>query len=161
MPVPAARPDQAARAPAGRPQRLVDLAHLQDWLEPRLGRVRCVSFDVFDTLLARCIEPPDAVLERLAQLVADQLPAYSCAQVLGMRREAEHALRQEMLAQGLDHECHHDTLVQAWVVRLAGQRDVLLEPSSTPRSAALKPWPWRPSLVPWPCWAGCASSRCG
>lgn len=127
MPVPAARPDQGARAPAGRPQRLVDLAHLQDWLEPRLGRVRCVSFDVFDTLLARCIEPPDAVLERLAQLVADKLPAYSPAQVLAARREAEHALRQEMLAQGLDHECHHDTLVQAWVTRLAGQRDVLLE----------------------------------
>ena len=127
MPVPAARPDQGARAPAGRPQRLVDLAHLQDWLEPRLGRVRCVSFDVFDTLLARCIEPPDAVLERLAQLVADKLPAYSSAQVLAARREAEHALRQEMLAQGLDHECHHDTLVQAWVTRLAGQRDVLLE----------------------------------
>ena len=127
MPVPAARPDQGARAPAGRPQRLVDLAHLQDWLEPRLGRVRCVSFDVFDTLLARCIEPPDAVLERLAQLVADKLPAYSSAQVLAARREAEHALRQEMLAQGLDHECHHDTLVQAWVARLAGQRDVLLE----------------------------------
>jgi len=127
MPVPAARPDQGARAPAGRPQRLGDLAHLQDWLEPRLGRVRCVSFDVFDTLLARCIEPPDAVLERLAQLVADKLPAHSSAQVLAARREAEHALRQEMLAQGLDHECHHDTLVQAWVTRLAGQRDVLLE----------------------------------
>lgn len=131
MPAPAVRPGQAARAPAGRPQRLGDLAHLQDWLEPRLGRVRCVSFDVFDTLLARCIEPPDAVLERLAQLVAervaDKLPAYSPAQVLAARREAEHALRQEMLAQGLDHECHHDTLVQAWVTRLAGQRDVLLE----------------------------------
>lgn len=127
MPAPTVRPTQAPRAHPGRPQRLLDLAHLQDWLEPRLGRVRCVSFDVFDTLLARCIEPPETVHVRLAQLVAEKLPAHTPEHILAVRRAAEQEQRQAMLAQGLDHECHHDALVQSWVTQLVGQRDVSLE----------------------------------
>lgn len=127
MPAPTARPAQTPPAHPGRPQRLLDLAHLREWLAPRLGRVRCVSFDVFDTLVARCIEPPETVHLRLAQLVAERLPAHSPEHILAARRAAEHAQRQAMLAQGLDHECHHDALVQAWVTQLVGQRDVLLE----------------------------------
>lgn len=127
MPPPSARPEQLARAPAGRPQRLRDLADLQHWLEPRLGRVRCVSFDVFDTLVARCIEPPETVHVRLAQLLAERLPTHTPEQILAARRAAEHAQRQAVRAQGLDHECHHDALVQDWATHLAGKRDLLLE----------------------------------
>lgn len=110
-----------------RPQRLGDLAHLQNWLTPRLGRVRCVSFDIFDTLLARCIEPPEMLHERLAQQIAHKLGTHTPEQVLAARRTAEHALRQDALQRGLDHECHFDALVRQWVSHLTGQRDVLLE----------------------------------
>lgn len=110
-----------------RPQRLGALEDMQAWLLPRLGRVRCVSFDVFDTLLARCIEPPEALHERLAQLVSARLLSHSPEQVLAARRAAEHTLRQEMLQQGRDHECHFDALVQRWATQLVGQRDMLLE----------------------------------
>lgn len=127
LPVPIPPPSVAGPAPRLRPQRLAALEQVQAWLVPRLGRVRCVSFDVFDTLLARCIEPPEALHERLAQLVATRLLSHSPEQVLAARRAAEHALRQEMLQQGRDHECHFDALVQRWATQLVGQRDMLLE----------------------------------
>ncbi|TSE33465.1 glycosyltransferase [Tepidimonas charontis] len=81
--------------------------------------LQAISVDVFDTLVARCVEPPDDIVRQVAARLADRLGVPEHADyVLHMRREAEYALRQAALADGYDHECHHDELVHAWLARL-------------------------------------------
>ncbi|MBK6744554.1 MAG: HAD family hydrolase [Hydrogenophilales bacterium] len=103
-----------------RPHRVLDFVSLRAWLEARLGQYDCVSFDVFDTLLARCIEPPDDLQRRVAQLLASRLGDMSVDHVLQCRRDVEWELRRAALLEGQDHECHFDPLVEGWVTRLTG-----------------------------------------
>lgn len=110
-----------------RPHRIADFAQLQDWITGRSGHIRCVSFDVFDTLLARCIEPPDTLQRRVAELLAARIGGVTTDHVLALRREVEAQLRQSALSDGLDHECHYDPLVELWVARLRGHPDRGLE----------------------------------
>jgi predicted HAD superfamily hydrolase len=107
----------------GKPRRMKNFAALQAWLQPRLEAVRCVSFDVFDTLLARCIEPPDDLQRRVAALLAGRIGHVSAEEVLRARREVESDLRRVALSDGMDHECHFDPLVEGWVTRLVGHAD--------------------------------------
>jgi len=109
-----------------KPSRATDFAALQCWLEKRLRTVRCVSFDIFDTLLARCIEPPGALQYRIAALLAERTGQASVEAVLQIRSEVEADLRRAALSDGMDHECHFDPLVEAWVTRLVGHPDVTL-----------------------------------
>lgn len=106
--------------------RVGDFPALKRWLEARLKTTRCVSFDVFDTLLARCIEPPDELQIRVAALLADKIGHASPAEVLRARREVEAGLRHVALSDGMDHECHFDPLVEGWVTRLVGHPDAAL-----------------------------------
>ncbi len=109
-----------------KPVRAADFAALKHWLEPRLESVRCVSFDVFDTLLARCIEPPHDLQHRVATLLAKKIGHASPEVVLQVRREVESDLRRAALSDGMDHECHFDPLVEGWVTRLIGHPDAAL-----------------------------------
>jgi predicted HAD superfamily hydrolase len=106
-----------------RPQRVTDFAGLRAWLETRQGQYDCVSFDVFDTLLARCIEPPDDLQRRVAQLLSHRLDNVSVDHVLQCRRNVEGELRRAAWVEGQDHECHFDPLVDGWVTRLTGAPD--------------------------------------
>lgn len=91
------------------------------------GELRCLSFDVFDTLVQRCIEPPEWIHRRVAQELARMLGGqHDVESVWAARREAEAALRREAIAGGGDHECHFDSLLTAWVVRLCGRKDEAL-----------------------------------
>ncbi len=134
--------------------RVKDFEDLRDWLKTRLGVVRCVSFDVFDTLLARCIEPPDDIQRRVAALLAQKIGDITPDAAFDARRAMEWALRSAALSDGLDHECHFDPLVEGWVARLAGHPDPALVEfvHSTEReleSLALTAKPGARALLEW------------
>jgi FMN phosphatase YigB (HAD superfamily) len=109
-----------------RPVRVDGFDALRQWLEARMTSIRCVSFDVFDTLLARCIEPPGALQHRVAALLAERIGHASPEAVLQVRRAVEAELRHAALSGGMDHECHFDPLVEGWVARLVGHPDAAL-----------------------------------
>ncbi len=109
------------------PVRVRHLAAFRRQVEQALPGLRCVSFDIFDTLLGRCIEPPELVHRRVAEHLQRRLPdAPSIERIEAARRDAETALRQAALAEGTDHECHFDPLVEAWVSHLCGEADPAL-----------------------------------
>lgn len=97
---------------------------LRSWLQCSIDDVLCVSFDIFDTLLRRCIEPPGNLQRRVAELLADRLDMgiHSDA-ILQARLETEAELRRSALFNGRDHECHFDSLAEDWIRRLVGDSD--------------------------------------
>lgn len=112
-------------------QRVGGFSALRRIVDQREPRVAALSFDVFDTLLARCIEPPERVVHRVAAALAERL-AMPVEQVLAQRARAERELREEALAAGDDHECHYDAIVARWVAALqpmanAEQRSTLVQ----------------------------------
>lgn len=109
-----------------KPVRVGDFAALRRWLDVRLDTIRCVSFDIFDTLLARCIEPPEALQRRVAALLAERI-GHACPDtVLDVRRKVEAGLRRAALADGGDHECHFDPLAEDWIAELVGHPEAEL-----------------------------------
>lgn len=99
--------------------RVSSFAALRRVVQQRRAGLRAITVDVFDTLVARCVEPPEALHQRLSEQLAQHLGVPGCADyILHLRREAEAALRQATRADGHDHECHHDELVPAWLERL-------------------------------------------
>jgi predicted HAD superfamily hydrolase len=114
----------ASAAPVAR---VGGFAALRRYVERRPQELKCLSFDVFDTLLFRCIEPPEWLHRRVAEELAAALGApHTPASVLAARREAEAALRAQAIERGDDHECHFDELLCAWVARLCGAEDAVL-----------------------------------
>lgn len=105
------------------PVRISSFSALQAWLTERRASLRCVSFDVFDTLLARCIEPPGDLQHRVAALLAERIGQVTTETALEHRRQVETELRRQSLSDGDDHECHFDPLVEGWVTRLVGHPD--------------------------------------
>ncbi|MGQ5488231.1 glycosyltransferase [Thauera sp. ZXT1-4] len=100
--------------------RVTSFPALKRLVESRASNLKTISFDVFDTLLSRCIEPPGWIVKRVAEDVAALLPDGPDAQALvAARTEAEAALRAEATSDGGDHECHHDDLIAEWVARIA------------------------------------------
>ena len=83
-----------------------------------------VSFDVFDTLVYRTVEPPDFLKRRSANYAAQLLAGYGLPVhrdlFLYVRGEEEARLRRRALARGLDTECKLTELVRATMTRLAG-----------------------------------------
>lgn len=106
-----------------KPITVTSFSRLRHWLEPRLHGIRLVSFDVFDTLLARCVEPPDTIQRRVAGLLAERIGGISPQDAYAVRTSVESDLRRQALSDGMDHECHFDPLVEAWVTRLNGTPD--------------------------------------
>lgn len=95
---------------------------LTTWLQAHHDTIQCVSFDIFDTLLARHIEPPLAVQKAVCRHVRDYLNQHCSTQapwslevILSARQTAEKALREQAVQQGLDYECRFSDLVQRWI----------------------------------------------
>ncbi|MDR2688421.1 MAG: glycosyltransferase [Azoarcus sp.] len=98
-------------------------AALRRLVEARRARLSALSFDVFDTLVARVIEPPEKIIERVAALLGERLGAKDdAARLLAARHEVERRLRAEAQAAGGDHECHYDDIVAAWIDQVAPGR---------------------------------------
>jgi len=87
-------------------------------------RFEVISFDVFDTLLYRTVEPPDFLKRRTANFAAHLLSGYGLSihreLFLYVRAEEEARLRRRALARGFDSECKLSELVRATLQRLAG-----------------------------------------
>ncbi|MFN4022477.1 MAG: HAD-IA family hydrolase [Hydrogenophilus thermoluteolus] len=105
-----------ARALPQTPLRVKGFAPLRRWLR-RHPEIRTLSFDVFDTLVLRLIEPPERIHLRLAEALAQRL-ATSSRRVLKAREAVEQTLRSEAVADGHDHECHWEALIPRWIERL-------------------------------------------
>jgi FMN phosphatase YigB (HAD superfamily) len=97
---------------------------LRFWLQCSIDDVLCVSFDIFDTLLRRCIEPPGNLQRRVAELLAGRIGmGIHTDAVLQARLETEAELRHSALFNGRDHECHFDSPAEKWIRRLVGYSD--------------------------------------
>ena len=83
-----------------------------------------VSFDVFDTLLYRTVEPPDYLKRRSANYAAQVLTGYGLPVhrelFLYVRGEEESRLRRRALASGWDSECKLSEIIHATVKSLCG-----------------------------------------
>ena len=87
------------------------------------GNLDLYSFDIFDTLLARRIEPPEAIHEALCGHLSRHLHGQpGSEELLTLRKEAELALRQKSHSAGLDFECHYIDLLEQWV-KMIRRRD--------------------------------------
>ncbi|MFC7407851.1 glycosyltransferase [Hydrogenophaga atypica] len=105
------------------PLRVATFSALRKVVAERGDQVRVLSFDVFDTLLARCVEPPDLLIRRTAQLLAQRLDMPGQAmELLAQRELVERELREVARVGGDDHECHHDEIIERWVRRVCPSR---------------------------------------
>ena len=87
------------------------------------------SFDIFDTLLMRRIEPPEEVHEALCIHISRHIQdRISPRDLLCMRREAELGLRRKAGRAGLDFECHYIDLLEEWTEKIypGGDEGLLL-----------------------------------
>jgi predicted HAD superfamily hydrolase len=89
---------------------IISISELTHRLAAIEKEVDLVSFDIFDTLLERCIEPPDAVKLASARRLAARLgkngaAALTAAAIHAARDEVEASLRRQAVESGFDHEC--------------------------------------------------------
>jgi predicted HAD superfamily hydrolase len=91
-------------------------ARLRGFLLDNLDRFDVISFDVFDTLLERRIEPPDLVKEQSAAFLSKFLPAYDILldpdDILARRKTIETRLRRLAVEEGFDAECEFAVLAE-------------------------------------------------
>lgn len=108
------------------PEKLVvrDWQKIRSWLEPRIqsGQVRLISLDVFDTLLARCVEPPVLVQHAVCRAVGKQV-GIAPSVVWQARQHAEQQLRAEAVEAGFDPECRYVELLPRWMDELFKEHD--------------------------------------
>ncbi|MBF0345425.1 MAG: glycosyltransferase [Nitrospirae bacterium] len=97
-------------------------------IEGLIDRVDIVSFDIFDTLLERIIEPPDKVKEIVSRYVCHYLKTQrnidiSPVDFLDLRNSVEAQLRHRSLSEGRDYECLYSKIVRGIVEELTGRHD--------------------------------------
>lgn len=96
-------------------------------LLPLPDKVRIVSFDIFDTLTERLIEPPDQVKRLAARLLTEALirndgRALAVDAILALRADTEGKLRRQSAEAGLDPECRFTAIAEAMAERLVDQQ---------------------------------------
>jgi FMN phosphatase YigB (HAD superfamily) len=106
-------------------------AELSSRLKALADKVDLVSFDIFDTLLERHVEPPDAVKtvasRRAAVLFAEASGEYLAPEaLLAARHEAEATLRRQAQDAGFDHECAFTDIAGAVAHRIAPGKEEAL-----------------------------------
>gem|GEM_PF-766271 len=108
------------------------LEQVKNLLETRCADTQVVAFDIFDTLLARRVEPPDLIHEAMARYVSAWLgreigQAIDAGHALAVRRQVERRLRQHAANQGWDNECRFDQLIIGWMQELIGSESATPE----------------------------------
>jgi predicted HAD superfamily hydrolase/glycosyltransferase involved in cell wall biosynthesis len=85
-------------------------------------RLKCISFDIFDTLLARVIEPPEAVQMAVCRKLAEILGGdHNTETVWQARQKAERHLRTAACENMGDGECHFNDWVDDWLEELGAE----------------------------------------
>jgi len=90
-----------------------------------------VSFDIFDTIFERDIDPPDKVKEVVARNVSTFIKQnynldFSMFDLLHLRNDIELRLRQKALSEGKDFECCYNEIVKELVIGILGRDDEVL-----------------------------------
>jgi predicted HAD superfamily hydrolase len=96
-------------------------------LKNRIGGIQTVSFDVFDTLLGRRIDPPDLIHQRVAQQLASWIQNSSWQSVLKQRYQTEKYLREMASKDGWDRECNLEENLELWLNALGINNPDLLQ----------------------------------
>ncbi len=118
--------------PAQRRQfRTSSVAEVRQVLSQVLDTVSLVSFDIFDTLLERVIDPPDEVKRIVARRSSIMLRDRYGLEVgedtlLALRHEVEWALRGAAANAGMDHECKFSDIARDMAMRLHREQQVEL-----------------------------------
>ncbi|CAK0759822.1 HAD superfamily hydrolase (TIGR01549 family) [Gammaproteobacteria bacterium] len=112
--------DQALRAP--------DVAQLKQLIDVRLDGVQLLSFDIFDTLLERLIDPPDHVKLISGRALVRHLGVHfgkvqTLPELMSLRADVEARLRHECQANDKDHECRFSDLAAEMARLLRGAPD--------------------------------------
>lgn len=127
--------DHMDTIPTPLPRRIKRTAHavrdLRAILEPVIDRIGVVSFDIFDTLFERDIDPPERVKHIIARHLATHLSELyeslvSPQQILYLRNTVEAELRHGASRIGKDHECSFSDIADGLVRRLLGRDDEAL-----------------------------------
>ena len=91
----------------------------------KLNDFDLISFDIFDTLLIRCIHPPDLVKKPASSFLSNLLRnigiEVSPDEVLSQRGYHEQKLRKQAQALGGDLECRFDLLIKELVIGFLGE----------------------------------------
>jgi len=97
---------------------------LSSILYPLRYQVDIYSFDIFDTIFCRRIDPPESLHVVLSQYIANKIGGgISGEEVLSVRYEEEKKLRTKAVEDGFDYECHYDDIIRNMVKRLIGNED--------------------------------------
>ncbi|KJU84028.1 phosphotransferase [Candidatus Magnetobacterium bavaricum] len=105
-----------------------DVGKLRLHIQNLMDRVDIVSFDIFDTLLERIVEPPDKVKEIVARFACQDTKKLrdmelSPVDFLALRSKVETQLRHGSLSEGKDYECSYSNIVRGMVQELTGRYD--------------------------------------
>ncbi|MEI6413231.1 MAG: HAD-IA family hydrolase [Pseudomonadota bacterium] len=105
-----------------------DAAQLQQLIDARLDGVQLLSFDIFDTLLERLIDPPDHVKLISGRALVRHLGVHfgkvqTLPDLMSLRTDVEARLRRERQADGKDHECRFSDLAAEMARLLTGVPD--------------------------------------
>lgn len=103
-------------------------SQLQPLISVHLDDVKLVSFDIFDTLLERLIDPPDHVKLIAARGLMRHLrihlgQEWTLTELLALRADVESRLRRERQADAKDHECRFSELAAEMARLLTGAPD--------------------------------------
>jgi predicted HAD superfamily hydrolase len=99
-----------------------------DFIKKQGPAIKCVSFDVFDTLMHRKIAPPDQVMVPAARSVVKILDSYGIKEALGdclqVRQKVTRQLKDAAHRSGHDPECHIREIIAAWLQHYLPSEDV-------------------------------------
>ena len=103
------------------------LSEFKNYLHDHIQTIQCISFDIFDTLLARCIEPPEEIQRAVAHKLAEHLGEnWTAEKLFALRQMIEKKLRQQSVEQGFDHECNFVELCHLWAEKIQQKPDAKL-----------------------------------
>ncbi|MEE4379516.1 MAG: HAD family hydrolase, partial [Candidatus Competibacteraceae bacterium] len=119
---------QTHLAQTGKRLRVSNTAALQARLAELVAEVEVISFDIFDTLLERIIEPPDHVKSIVCRSLAQHLKIHyeivkDVPDLLQCRSAVETQLRQQRQSSGFDHECRFSDIAAEMAQVILGKPD--------------------------------------
>ena len=102
------------------------LSHFRSYIEGRKLLPKCISFDIFDTLVERCIEPPEEIHLLVANLISKKFKIKTPSELVRLRNDVVNTLRISSSQKGSDLECKFDEIIHAWVKSILGRDDEIL-----------------------------------
>ena len=101
---------------------------LKSKMEKLIKNIEVVSFDIFDTIFERDIDPPDKVKEVVSRDLSNYLKTHynifiSPFEILKLRDKIENNLRTESILANRDYECNYNDIIKNLVVALLGKFD--------------------------------------